>query len=169
MAYSFKNFNLREVTEADREHCEKWIAADPDHAGRVKSDFFIGESLLTGGTKREPGVERMVLEDKYGQPIFYFRQERALRIHIQFGPSETTADLQRNIDGMAQGMAWLKERAVYAGFRQILFQSKVQALVIFCKRRFGFAESKNELVCGLPPLVVPQQQEKPLHPVQDGK
>lgn len=160
MAYTFEGLKLREATEADREQCEAWIAADPDHRGRVKADFFL---------KSSPGIECLVFEDKYGDPIFYFRQERALRIHIQFGPSETAEQIKRNVDGLAKGFAWLKERAAYSGFRQIIFQSTVQALVIFCKRRFGFAESKNELVCALPPAPAQESQEKALHPVQDGK
>lgn len=137
--FTFTTYQLRPATEADRELCERWIEADPDHRGRVNADFFI---------KPEPGVETFVLEDAQGE-VFFFRMMRALRIDIQFGPSTSAEERERTRLALMNGFDWLKESCGSAVIRQVIFESQVVPLVRFCEKRFGFQQSSHELVCGI--------------------
>lgn len=123
---------VRQTTEADRAEIQAWIDRDPDHKG-MSADFFI---------KAEPGTECMTWEDEEG-PILYFRIGRALRVDMQFDGAQR----DRTVRALSQGFPWLTDNAAKAGFFQMIFSSLSKSLIGFCKRRFGFQESPNELIC----------------------
>lgn len=141
-AYQFSDYQLRQTTEEDRELCQKWIDADPDHKG-MSADFF-----LSG----DAGVECMVLVDKWGEPRFFFRQQRALRVHMQFPPDATRDEREKTREALTHGCGWLKHMASRHAYREIIFESTVLPLINFCKKRFGFRSSPNELVCPVEPF-----------------
>jgi hypothetical protein len=154
--YIFADYKLRETTESDRDHCAAWIAADPDHVGKVVADFFLS---------REPGIESFVLEDKFGEPIFYFRMTRAMRVDIQFGPAVTAEERKRNREALTHGLEWLHQMALLACIRQISFESSNPELRAFCEKRFSFESAPNELVRGIAAPKPQTEQEKPLQPL----
>lgn len=147
--FQFNEFKLRAATPADEVWLKAAIEADDDHRGRVKPAFFTEQ--LTGR------AECMVIEDAEGAPVFAFRMERAIRLHIQFQPATTTEERQRIGAALTEGFLWLREAAQASGFREILFQSTVAPLVRFCSKRFGFTRSTSELVC---PIGAPTPQER---------
>jgi hypothetical protein len=146
-AFTFNELTLRPATEDDRELCQRWIDADPDHRGKITADFFL---------EGEAGVECMVLVDKWGQPRFFFRQQRALRIHMQFPPNTTSEERTKTREALTFGFGWLKHIASRHGYRELIFESTVVPLMNFCKNRFGFSSSPNELVCPITPPDPPQ-------------
>lgn len=155
--FTFSDYTLRATTEDDRALCAAWIEADADHRGKVEPDFFI---------KQQPGIECFVLEDKHGQPVFYFRMSRPIRVDIQFGPATNRAEKKRNADALEHGFGWLKEIAAKSGYRQIIFESQSDELAFFCKARFGFHKSLTELVCDIAPPETNEAQEKAVQPLQ---
>lgn len=137
--FEFAGYQIRKANEADYERLMAWIAADADHRGRVQPEFFF---------KEEPGVECMVVE-KDGEIKFFFRLLRALRVDIQFGPSQTKEEKAENAAVLQDGFEWLMQMAQESGFRQVTFESESRELKAFTKRRFGFKESPHELLCGI--------------------
>lgn len=149
--YCFENYTLRPATFADRDHLAAWLHADPDHAGRVPVEFFYGP---------EPGAECYVLEDAQGEPVFFFKMTRALRLDIQFPPILLPEDRARVREAMQATHRWLLPQAQAAGIRQLIFRSAVRPLINFCKKRLGFHESPQELVCHIPPAAACEAQQK---------
>lgn len=154
--FVFADYKLRLATEADRDHCAAWIEADADHRGKVTADFFI---------KPEKDIEKFVLENKFGEPAFYFRQMRALRLDIQFGPAETAGDREKNREDLRHGFEWLMQMCQEFGIRQLIFKSEDAKLIHFCENRFGFQKSPKELVCGIASSTPEKQQEKSAQPL----
>lgn len=150
-AFTFDEYRLVAASEELREHLQKWIDADPFHSGKVGADFFI---------KQQTGSNSCVLLDKFGEPVFYFKTELALRVHIQFGPAETTADRERNREALTKGFAWLKQMAANLKVRQLIFGSENPLLIHFSKKRLGFHKSPFELVCPVTPTEPQTAQEK---------
>lgn len=140
--FQFSHYTLRPAEEADRAHLAGFIAADAEHRDSVQPDFFL---------KPERGEECFLLLDNFGEPVFYFKMERALRIHIQFGPCASDEQRERNRTALKLGMAWLEQMAARSGHRQLIFESKFAPLIAFCKRRLGFRQSKDELVRNVAP------------------
>lgn len=148
--FRFSDYTLRPVTLEDREHAAQWIAADPEHAGRVAPEFFVPEPEIKDGRKESnPREECFLLQDKWGAPIFYFKMERAVRIHIQFGPTTTKDDRLRTMAALEAGLEWLSRSSAKAGIRQIIFSSTFAPLVRFCRKHLGFRESASELLRGV--------------------
>jgi hypothetical protein len=149
--FKFAEYSVRKATAADHESIVQWIMCDPDHRGRVAPEFFYTD---------EPGIESMVLE-KNGEICFFFRLSRALRIDIQFAPSETRQEKVRTGRALDDGLNWLMGMAQDAGHRQIIFESSVEHLIEFCEKRLKFQRSKNELVRHLAPATDEQSQDNP--------
>ena len=134
--FEFGQFRLRPAVEGDRALLEQWIEADPFHRGEVRAGFFL---------ERAPGVDAWALEDASGHVVFYFKTEVAARVHIQFGPAETTADRERNRDAMVDGLAWIEGQMAANGFREILFDSRNPVLIRTAEKRMGFVRSPDDL------------------------
>jgi hypothetical protein len=147
--FTFDKYRLRKAEEADRAMCQKWINEDPDHAGCVTPDFFL---------KQEPGAEAYLMEDENG-PLFFFKMSRAIRISIQFGPSATREERDRNAEALEVGFGWLLSQAQDAVVREMIFESTVVPLIRFCENRFGFKKAPDDLVCGIAPPKAPPAAE----------
>lgn len=115
----------------DEKIIQGWINNDPDHIGKTSSDFF---------TQRER-AECSMLWDAEG-PLMAIKLEKALRVHIQFDCEGRL----RTAKGLIEGFNFLVDKARECGYNQVIFESKSQNLINFCKKRFGFVESGNELV-----------------------
>lgn len=150
-AFTFDEYRLVAASEELREHLQQWIDADPFHAGKVGTDFFI---------KKETGANACVLLDKFGEPVFYFKTELAMRVHIQFGPAATSEERERNREALTKGFGWLKQMAANLGVRQLVFSSENPLLRHFSGKRLGFHKSPFELVCPVTPTERPTTQEK---------
>lgn len=142
--YSVKN--VRATTEADRALIQAWIDKDPDHKG-MSAGFFInppdGHKCIEEPCDHcEQGTECMVWEDEQG-PILYYRIARALRIDMQFDNEQR----DRTTKALTQGFPWLAGQAKRAGMLQMIFSSVSKSLIAFTKKRLGFQESPNELIC----------------------
>jgi hypothetical protein len=134
--FHFDGYTLRLTEERDRPLLTTWIAADPNHAGRVLPDFFL---------RNPPGEDCWALEDVAGHVVFYFKTQTAVRLHIQFGPAETEAERAVNREAMLCGMRWLETRLCANNFREMVFQSDNRILRIFATHELGFREARGEL------------------------
>lgn len=132
------------ITEADRALIQNWIDGDPDHKG-MSADFWV-QPAHTETKSNTPGInlvtqECMMFRDPQGS-VFAVRMEMALRLHIQFDCTQP----ERTQAALLEAFPWFKERAKKAGFAEIVFESVSRPLINFCRRRFGFRRSENELV-----------------------
>lgn len=128
------------ITEADRALIQNWIDGDPDHKG-ISADFWL-QPMRFAENNPGPAVENCVMfRDPQGS-VFAVRMEMALRLHIQFDCTQP----ERTQAALLEAFPWFKERAKKAGFSEIVFESVSRPLINFCRRRFGFRRSENELV-----------------------
>jgi hypothetical protein len=105
---------------------EEWIAKDPDHRGRVGSQY-----LLDGQGK----ASVYVIEDSEG-PIMFVRQEsegNTTRLHTQFPPK----DHRRIVEALNEAFPIVSLDARDRGFKEIVFESNSMALIRYMSR-FGF-------------------------------
>ena len=135
-SYRFGRYTLSPLTEADRPRLEAWIAADPFHDGRVSADFFL---------HTVPGEEGWCLLDEYDEPIFYLKTATAVRLHIQFGPSRSPAERERNREALTEGVEWIEGVLSARSFREMIFDSFNPLLRRMATKRLGFTASQEEL------------------------
>lgn len=134
MEYRFGAYTLRMATEADRDLLAGWIAADPFHRGKIEPDFFL---------KEEPGVGCYILLDGDG-PLFFFRTENSVRVHIQFGGA-SAEDRARNRNAMNDGMDWLSLQLAAKSIFEMTFDSGNPLLRSMARRRMRFVEAPEDL------------------------
>ena len=125
----------RSVTEKDRTKLEEWIAADSDHAGRCKPEFWLP-------SEQPDGTIRVAFDDALGAALFV-RGEKVLRLHIQFPPEKW-----RNAKSLVQLIPRIEDDARKHGFTQIIWESTSEALIKFTEP-FGYRRSLNEIVKNL--------------------
>jgi hypothetical protein len=123
----------RSVTEKDRTKLEEWIAADPDHAGRCKPEFWLAP---------ENKVRQFMIQDEQGD-LFCVRAENILRLHIQFSP-----DRKRTAKAIEEFTPTIASGAKREGYKQLIFESVFQPLIHFLNKR-GFRASKDEFIYDL--------------------
>lgn len=143
-------YHIRPAEESERDVIAAMIEGDEDHRCQVSPETFY---------KKEVGRECKALTDSEGRVLFYFRLTRVLRMDIQFDCSRA----EENQQALQDGFRWLQKQAMGAGFREIIFDSVSRPLINFCKRRFGFRQSPNELVCT---FAMPKAASAAQHPVQ---
>lgn len=148
--FEFNGYKIRPATKEDLDLAAKFVEGCDDHRGRVAPEFFVTQQ----------GCACFVMEDETG-PIFFFRTERVMRLHIQFGPATTRDEKHRNAVALIEGFAWLCQAALKAGYQEIISETPSKELAKFSKERFGFQESPNELVCGIVPPQPNQGVENP--------
>lgn len=134
--FQFGDYSVRPVNPADRERLAAWIAADPAHSAQgIDASFFLDE---------EPGVGCYVLEDAAG-PVFFFRTSNVVRLDVQFGPSESDEERQRNRDALFEGTDWFAAVCAQRGATEIVFESGSQLLRRAAVQRMGFEPLAGEL------------------------
>ena len=134
--FQFGQYTVRRVDETDRELLLQWIASDPEHAANgTTPEFFTEESLGTGC---------YLLSDHNG-PLFFFKTENTVRLHTQFGPSDTPEDRLRNRDGLVHGMDWLAKQCAARGASEILFESRAPMLIRLAVQQMGCTRSPFEI------------------------
>jgi hypothetical protein len=133
-------YTVRLAGEQDRALLTEMIAADAFHADLFTPDDFI---------KALPGEQCFVIEDEQGKVILYFKTTPAVRIRIQFGPSDSKEDRQRNRSAMIEGLAWL-EAGLSANFRELIFDTRHRDLTMMAEHRLGFERSLCEMVKAIP-------------------
>jgi hypothetical protein len=119
----------RFMEESDLALLELSLSRDEHHEGTTP-EFFT-----------EPGTLSKVYEDERG-PILFVKGTPVLRLDIQYVSNE---DFERNKEAMLEGFPPLAAKAKANGYKEIIFESNVRALRIFCQRHFGFKESAGEL------------------------
>lgn len=137
--FHFGQYTLRPATEADRAITEEWIDRDPFHKGLLDGKFF---------TQDEAGVGTYVVEDADGR-IFFLRTENAIRLQMQFSPSETQEQRDRIRDALIDGFSWISMELAKRGVTEILYRSKNPMLIRITEKRLGFQRSPQEMVRGL--------------------
>lgn len=144
--FEFEKYVLRAATAEDLEIAEEWTDQDPDHHDRVHGTFW---------TEQGPGIDSYVLCDRETmQPVFFFRMEQVVRIHIQFPPTPTKREGMRVATALQAGMNWLKMALGCGKTREIVFDSTTKLLRLFCTGKLGFEARPNTLSAGvlrLPP------------------
>ena len=129
-------YQFRPAVEADEAMAAEWIEADDDHRGRVGAPFW---------TEKGPGIETRILYRKQTQPLFFFRLERTVRIHIQFAsPSAgvSKAELSRALES---GIAWLSMALGAGAIHELVFESTTKLLRRFCIGRLKFEPEPDTL------------------------
>jgi hypothetical protein len=137
--HKFDEFELRMAGPENLELATRWTNADPDHAGRVKPEFWIEQSRR---------AESWLLRDRLG-PIFFFKavklEGNILEVHVQFAPPppagfaewEQIRHRSRISRALIRGMQWLEQRV--SGFEEIRFESQSPLLIHFCQNHLGFS------------------------------
>lgn len=125
----------RKTSPQDAAQIAAWVAADPDHAGRVSANFFL-PSENPSDTK----AFFYTIEDALG-PVFYVRGENVLRLHVQFAPNQK----RRTPPALDEFISSISEGAKKLGYKQIIYDSVFQPLIQFLERR-GFKPSPQEQV-----------------------
>lgn len=135
--FRFDGFVLRPSGPQDFNVAQTWTAADPDHAGRVPSSFWITNSH---------NANAYVLEDNHGRVFFFKMQiEREwVEVHIQFASAGALRQA-RTRRGLVQGMRWLEPELKRAGFAGFFFRTINPQLVFFCEHHLGL-ESNGKVV-----------------------
>lgn len=113
---------------------EEWIAADPDHAGRVDAAAWLASAN---------GVQNLLCVDRAG-PLLFLRCSNALRLDIQFSPGSE----RRTARTLRTGLPWLAGEFRKQGYRELIYESRSPRLVRFLER-IGFRESSTEHVLAL--------------------
>ena len=120
--------NLRKSNEDDLKHLADCMAVDTHHRHLDASKWV------------EPLTEQITFYDDEGV-VFHLRISRAMRVDVQFDPRVSE---KRTAIALSEGFSWLKEKARASGFREMLFESSVQKLVDFCRKKFSFQPSPEE-------------------------
>lgn len=157
----FEGYTLRAIDESDYVVLEKWIAADPKHAGVLDPEFFMGQVVDGEGRLAEdPRASVFALCDRKNV-LMYIRLARASRVHIQFAP-EPEADnsgeqlkAQRRhktemANALIKGMAFLEVGLERAGCSEWIFETVSPELRNITVRRMAFKASQNEMVRVIP-------------------
>lgn len=124
---------IRKLNENDPFLIEKWIAMDPDHAGKSDVKFWLPQDR----------TNCFVVEDEVGA-IFYVRAENLLRLHVQFAPQTESARTKKTLDEFAMHV----KEAAKTTYRQIIFESTFAPLIRYLEKR-GYRASPNEMVIDL--------------------
>ena len=125
-------YRTRLATAADEAMAQRWTDADPDHQG-MKGSFWTDQQ----------GCQSRLLY-RGDLPVFFFRLEHAVRIHIQFAP-EWHIDPRFLRGALESGMTWLGSVLASTGARELLFDSKARLLRRFCLGRLGFTAEPDTL------------------------
>jgi hypothetical protein len=155
--------------EADLELARAWVAADPEHAGKVLPEFWLEQTL---------GRDSYLLRDGVG-PIYFFKMhllgmvicdfksgaedvfpanrmgfDQAVRIFLQFPPlifGMTGADtfyIGRRIriaNALTEGMTWLERMLKQGPVKEYYFDSQNESLIRFSQKRLGFTRDGSIL------------------------
>jgi hypothetical protein len=151
--------------EADLELARAWVAADPEHAGKVLPEFWIEQRLLR---------DSFLLRDSVG-PIYFFKMhlesrttlqienaamkaepnvwEDVVRIFLQFHPYDVNMGrvferyvLRNRITrGLEEGMIWLERMLRQGPVKEYYFDSQNESLIRFSQKRLGFTRDGSIL------------------------
>lgn len=134
-SFTFGEYEVRQVTEADRPYIAKLIEDDDFHRDNMTPDYFL---------KLERGEDAWCLE-KDSRVLLYFRTSTAVRVGMVFAAAETRVNRAENRSALIQGLAWLEMILAGNGFREIFFDSEGPELQLFAKRHLGFGDAPNLL------------------------
>jgi hypothetical protein len=134
-AFTFLDYQVRAITEADRPYIAQLIEADEYHRDNMTPDYFLN---------RVRGEDAWALE-RDGRVLLYFKTQTAVRIGMLFAQASTPDDRLENRAGLMAGLAWLEAILAGNGFREILFDTEGRELQLFAKRHLGFREAPHLL------------------------
>jgi hypothetical protein len=126
----------RKTSPQDAAQISEWIAADENHKGIEKAEFWI-----PSGEKDK--TFKYAVEDEQG-PIFYVVGENVLRLSIQFAPNQK----RRMVKAIHEFTKVMAEGARRMGYKELIFESVFFPLIRFLHKR-GFRSSKSEHVYNL--------------------
>ncbi|HEV1286545.1 MAG TPA: hypothetical protein VNU44_14585 [Bryobacteraceae bacterium] len=118
----------------DAELLARWIAADPDHAGRVSATEWLA---------KRKGVQNLLAIDGDG-PLLFLHCSNAMRLDIQFAPDSEL----RTARALLSGLPFLVKTFGAQGYRELIYESRSPRLVKFLER-IGFRETSTEHVLAL--------------------
>jgi hypothetical protein len=140
--FNFDGYTVRRTLEKDRPYLEFLIGTDPYHRDRMTADFFL---------KPKPGEDAWAMEEETGDVVLYFKTSTAVRLAVQFRPTITPADRERNRHALLRGMRWIEEVFRKNGFREVIFDTEGPELRAFALRHLGFVDAASTLTRCLPP------------------
>jgi hypothetical protein len=118
----------RPLESTDVPMLQKALDANTFHPGE-KPEWYTGENMYSE-----------VYEDEQG-PIGVLRYTKTLRLVTVWCDQN---DKQRNAASIIQAIADATEKAIAAGFTEIIFKTNNSALAAFCTGKLGFVESAGE-------------------------
>ena len=139
--FHFGEYTILRAGPGDKLLIKQWIAADPTHAGVFEPSFFFEE---------EPGVGCYLVRDQTG-PLFFLRTANTVRVNIQFGPSHTEQERNRNRVALQKGLDWMAAVCASRGASEIVFDSKNKLLRVLAIHGMGFEARMDDLVRSLEP------------------
>ena len=130
--FNFDSFHVRPAAEHDRAYLEQLIEADDYHRGTMTADFFL---------RLYPGEDAWAIENERGEVELYFRTSTAVRIAIQFRPTQSPADRKRNRRTLMRGMQWIEGIFRRNHFREVITDTESIELQNFAQRHLGFVRA----------------------------
>lgn len=122
------NITIRRfLRQTDEAKLKEWLAADPVHTARYGDRFTTDE-----------GIELYTVEAD-GEPVFFLRLSRVLRVEMQFPPKKTSLKI-KIARCLRKGLYVLAASAKHNGFAEMVFETDSEKLRNYCKG-LGFAES----------------------------
>jgi hypothetical protein len=160
--FKFRDYTLRKAGAimTDRLLAKQWTEADPEHSG-MNPEFWIEQDF---------DCDSYLLLDDEGALFFWkgivrldkLTDVRVVEMHIQFPPAPTDPEEARSqrlriMQGLTEGLAWLKIALLQVNVKAVYFDSENPVLIRFCEKHLGFIRSGSRLVKWIspspPPLV----------------
>ena len=126
-------YRTRLATLADYPLASEWTKADPEHRDRMDGRFWISQD----------GCQSRLLH-RGDLPMFFFRLEHVVRIHIQF-PHSWHVDPRVLREALESGMEWLGSVLAATGVSELVFDSTTRLLRRFCTGRLRFTAEPSTL------------------------
>jgi hypothetical protein len=143
IAHQFSRYVLIPAEQRHLHLARAWTLADPDHAGRVRPEFWIEQG---------EGCEAWLLTDEEG-PVYFFKAVHFhpdIEVHIQFPPYPAALAITSQIHhrnrmalALVEGMRWLEQTA--RSVREIRFESRDPKLIRFAENHLGFNNEGGRL------------------------
>lgn len=95
--FEFDGYKLRTATENDEPLARVWTREDEYHRD-IDPQFWL---------EKDKGTETFVLEGADGEPLFFLRVDKAVRLRIQFAPGSGKEHRERMREALTRGLAFL--------------------------------------------------------------
>jgi len=153
-SFEFDGYKLRDATDRDEDLAQAWTRADEYHRD-LDGRFWL---------EKGQGTETFVCEGADGEPLFFLRLDKAVRIRIQFRPRPEGMDEREHRaivrQALTRGMAFLDVTLSVRHFREVIFDSVSPLLRAFTIGRLRFTRKPDTLTRMLPSFALKRTAQR---------